>query len=128
MYLLLCLTAHRVARKTPSFFLIHAALLHGQCHFKFHSFPVTLNLSSLANRSYQANGIPLRDESVKSAIMHDLSKVILSYSAYPSNEQITSVYYASLRSFHALSSRAHSQDYVARSSESRTRCTITVPN
>lgn len=55
-----------------------------------------------ANRSFQATGIPLRDASVKSAIMHDLSKVIFSYSAYPSNEQITSVSYALVEKFQCL--------------------------
>lgn len=34
--------------------------------------------------------------------MHDLSKVIFSYSAYPSNEQITSVSYALIEKFPCL--------------------------
>lgn len=55
-----------------------------------------------ANRSLQATGIPLRDASVKSAIMHDLSKVIFFYSAYPSNEQLTSVSYALVEKFPCL--------------------------
>lgn len=47
-----------------------------------------------ANRSYEATGIPLRDPSVKSAIMHDLSKAIFSYSAYlPNWMDIPHVFY-----------------------------------
>lgn len=55
-----------------------------------------------ANKSYHATGIHFRDASVKSAIMHDLSKVIFSYTAYPSNQQITSVSEALVEKFPCL--------------------------
>ncbi|XP_073729965.1 uncharacterized protein [Misgurnus anguillicaudatus] len=44
-----------------------------------------------ANKSYDATGRHFMDASVKSAIMQELAKVIFSYTAYPTNEQILSV-------------------------------------
>ncbi|XP_051283240.1 uncharacterized protein LOC127378444 isoform X4 [Dicentrarchus labrax] len=55
-----------------------------------------------ANKSYHATGTHFEDASVKSAIIHDLSKVIFSYTAYPSSQQITSVAEALVEKFPCL--------------------------
>lgn len=36
-----CLTARYQVPRTPLFSLIHVDMLHGQCHFKYRSFPQT---------------------------------------------------------------------------------------
>ncbi|KAM9763035.1 uncharacterized protein ACNS7B_004869 isoform 1-T3 [Menidia menidia] len=55
-----------------------------------------------ANNSYHATGRHFMDASVKSAIMQDLAKVIFSYTAYPTNEQILSVAEALVSKFPCL--------------------------
>lgn len=55
-----------------------------------------------ANKSYHATGRHFMDASVKSAIMQDLSKVILSYTAHPSSQQILSVAEALVAKFPCL--------------------------
>lgn len=55
-----------------------------------------------ANKTYHATGRHFMDASVKSAIMQDLSKVIFSYSAYPSSQQILSVAEALVAKFPCL--------------------------
>lgn len=55
-----------------------------------------------ANNSYHATGRHFMDASVKSAIMQDLAKVIFSYTAYPTNQQILSVAEALVSKFPCL--------------------------
>ncbi|XP_051810247.1 uncharacterized protein LOC110946336 [Acanthochromis polyacanthus] len=55
-----------------------------------------------ANISYHATGRHFMDASIKSAIMQDLAKVIFSYTAYPTNEQILSVAEALVSKFPCL--------------------------
>lgn len=55
-----------------------------------------------ANNSYDATGRHFMDASVKSAIMQELAKVIFSYTAYPTNEQILSVAEALVSKFPCL--------------------------
>lgn len=55
-----------------------------------------------ANKSYRATGKHFMDAHVKSAIMHELSKVIFSYTAYPSSQQILSVAEALVAKFPCL--------------------------
>ncbi|XP_035992142.1 uncharacterized protein LOC118562940 [Fundulus heteroclitus] len=55
-----------------------------------------------ANNSYHATGRHFTDASVKSAIMQDLAKVIFSYTAYPTNQQILSVAEALVSKFPCL--------------------------
>lgn len=44
-----------------------------------------------ANKLYLANGKLFKDASVKKAIMQDLEKLIFSYTAYPTSQQVSSV-------------------------------------
>lgn len=55
-----------------------------------------------ANKIYHATGTCFQDTSVKSAIMHDLSNIIFSYTAYPSGLQISAVTEALLQKFPCL--------------------------
>uniref|UniRef100_A0A8C1ABN1 Uncharacterized protein n=1 Tax=Cyprinus carpio carpio TaxID=630221 RepID=A0A8C1ABN1_CYPCA len=55
-----------------------------------------------ANNSYDATGRHFMDASVKSAIMQELAKVIFSYTAYPTNQQILSVAEALVSKFPCL--------------------------
>lgn len=55
-----------------------------------------------ANNSYRNTGRPFMDASVKSATMQDLAKVIFSYTAYPTNQQILSVAEALVSKFPCL--------------------------
>ncbi|XP_073788000.1 uncharacterized protein [Danio rerio] len=55
-----------------------------------------------ANNSYHATGRHFMDASIKSAIMQELAKVIFSYTAYPTNEQILSVAEALVSKFPCL--------------------------
>ncbi|XP_042068580.1 uncharacterized protein LOC121811945 [Haplochromis burtoni] len=55
-----------------------------------------------ANNSYRNTGRPFMDASVKSATMQDLAKVIFSYTAYPTNQQILSVAEALVSKFACL--------------------------
>ena len=55
-----------------------------------------------ANKSYHATGRHLMDASVKSAIMQDLAKVIFSYTAYPTSQQVLSVAEALVSKFPCL--------------------------
>lgn len=55
-----------------------------------------------ANNLYDATGRHFMDASVKSAIMQELAKVIFSYTAYPTNQQILSVAEALVSKFPCL--------------------------
>ncbi|KAK0137701.1 hypothetical protein N1851_026095 [Merluccius polli] len=55
-----------------------------------------------ANKSYHATGRHFMDASVKSAIMQDLAKVIFSYTAYPTSQQVPSVAEALVSKFPCL--------------------------
>ncbi len=55
-----------------------------------------------ANKTYHATGRHFMDASVKSAIMQDLSKVIFSYTAYPSSQQILTLAEALVAKFPCL--------------------------
>lgn len=55
-----------------------------------------------ANKTYHGSGRHFMDPSVKSAIMQDISKVIFSYTAYPSNQQILAVAEALVDKFPCL--------------------------
>lgn len=61
-----------------------------QYHLKLRSFCVTVNFSKV-NKAYHATGKYVNDASVKSAIVQDLTKVIFSYTAYPSHIPIRTV-------------------------------------